>query len=276
MKVVVLSCVFFIATAASVHAVEATQFALQDNPFNDRLARLMSEDETIDSPDVAKEEREDKEKPKESKSSNNAADSSSKEAEKPEPKKHMVVPGESLSNIADAHQTTWLRLFAKNEAIVNPDVITPGMEIIIPEPNEELPDRIVPAAAPVAPANPQAATLTGYTAPQPQVAPASSYAHTAGNTYAAGYCTWYAKNRRPDLPNMMGNAINWVSSAAARGYATGSAPRVGAIGQQGNHVVYVEAVNADGTVSISEMNYGGGLFVVHHRTVPASSFTYIY
>jgi LysM repeat protein len=57
--------------------------------------------------------------------------------------------------------------------------------------------------------------------------------------------------------------------------STGTAPRVGAIGQQGMHVVYVERINADGTVTISEMNYQG-LFAISSRTVPASTFSYIY
>jgi surface antigen len=80
---------------------------------------------------------------------------------------------------------------------------------------------------------------------------------------------------RPDLPNNLGNANTWVSRAAAQGLATGSAPRVGAVGQQGMHVVYVEAVNGDGTVTISEMNHAG-LYVRTVRTVPASTFMYIY
>ncbi len=97
-----------------------------------------------------------------------------------------------------------------------------------------------------------------------------------GNTYVWGQCTWYAKNKRPDLPNSLGNGGQWVANAAALGFATGSTPRVGAIGEQPGHVVYVEAVHSNGTVTISEMNYNGGVGVVHKRTVPAGTFTYIY
>lgn len=101
-------------------------------------------------------------------------------------------------------------------------------------------------------------------------------ASNAGNTYACGQCTWYAKSKRPDLPNRLGNGGQWVASAAALGFATGSTPRAGAIGEQPGHVVYVESVNKNGTVNISEMNYNGGVGVVNHRTVPASTFKYIY
>lgn len=96
------------------------------------------------------------------------------------------------------------------------------------------------------------------------------------NTYAWGQCTWYAKNKRPDLPNALGNGGQWVARAAALGYATGSTPRAGAIGEEPGHVVYVESVNGDGSVNISEMNYNGGVGVVHTRTTSASEFRYIY
>lgn len=99
---------------------------------------------------------------------------------------------------------------------------------------------------------------------------------SAGNGYVWGQCTWYVKNKRPDLPNNLGNGGSWVANAAAYGYATGSIPRAGAVGEQPGHVVHVDSVNADGTVNISEMNYAGGVGVVHTRTVAASTFTYIY
>jgi surface antigen len=102
----------------------------------------------------------------------------------------------------------------------------------------------------------------------------------ASNSYAWGQCTWYAKNKRPDLPNNLGNANTWYSTAAAEGYSVGSTPYAGAIGTTTEgaygHVVYVESVNTDGTVNISEMNYAGGVGVVHYRTVAASEFSYIY
>ena len=104
---------------------------------------------------------------------------------------------------------------------------------------------------------------------------AGSQASSTGNRYSPGYCTWYVKNMRPDLPNNLGNANTWVSRAAAQGITTGSTPKAGAVGQRGMHVVYVESVNADSTVTISEMNHKG-LYVRTVRTLPANYFTYIY
>lgn len=96
------------------------------------------------------------------------------------------------------------------------------------------------------------------------------------NTYTRGQCTWYVASRR-QVPNNWGNAYTWLFRARAAGYATGSVPRAGAIGwEHGNHVVYVEGVNADGTVNISEMNWGGRPGVVHYRTTSPGQFLYIY
>lgn len=125
-------------------------------------------------------------------------------------------------------------------------------------------------AAPSLPAPQQAPAQ-----PAPAPAPAKPAADTS-NTYVKGQCTWYVKNKRPDLPNRLGNGGQWVKNAAARGFATGKTPKVGAVAEQPGHVAYVEAVNSNGTVKISEMNYNGGVGVVHERTVAASKFTYIY
>lgn len=190
------------------------------------------------------------------------------------PVQHTVAEGESLTIIAEKHASTWMRLFSKNTQVANPDILHVGEIITIPLASEQLPERPLPAipppvfAMPAAPAAPSQNNQNYTPAYQPQ-------GNSAGNTYYAGYCTWYAKNRRPDLPNNLGNANEWVYRAQAQGIATGSTPRVGAIGQQGMHVVYVESVNGDGTVTISEMNYQG-LYVTSSRTVPAGSFTYIY
>lgn len=97
-----------------------------------------------------------------------------------------------------------------------------------------------------------------------------------GNSYVWGQCTWYVASKR-SVPNNWGNAISWYYNAQRSGFATGSAPRAGAIGwERSNHVVYVESVNDNGTVNISEMNWGGRPGVVHYRTEPASRFLYIY
>lgn len=192
--------------------------------------------------------------------------------------KYMVAENDSLSSIAERHSTTWVRLFNKNTSIANPDVLAIGSEVVIPTTTETLAERplpeplVLPAQAPVA--SPPVTKKPAIAASRAK-AVTQTMGSSAGNTYAPGYCTWYVKNKRPSLPNNLGNADTWVSRAAAQGMATGSTPSVGAVGQRGMHVVYVESVNADGTVNISEMNHAG-LYVITHRTLPASYFKYIY
>lgn len=191
--------------------------------------------------------------------------------------KHAVRSGESLSTIAKKYDTTWRRLYDKNIKVKDPNLIAAGQVIVIPRANEKLKSRKLPAAAVVSLAQAtNARPQTSAASPQASPAPRSvSRGSSAGNSYYAGYCTWYAKSRRPDMPNNLGNADTWAVRAAAQGFATGSTPRAGAIGQQGMHVVYVERVNRNGTVTVSEMNYQG-FGVVSSRTVPASTFRYIY
>lgn len=205
----------------------------------------------------------------------------------PEAKKAPVTieikSGDTLSSIADAHSTTYVRIFNANDFISNPDLVNAGDKVRIPTADEQLPDRYAEFsaahAAPVVAVAPQAVTSAPAqaTAPRAVTTPTRPItASSAGNTYYAGYCTWYAKDRRPDLPNMLGNGGQWVANAAARGFATGSTPRVGAIAEMPGHVAYVEAVNGDGTITLSEMNGPAGFGVVGTRTAPASQFQYIY
>lgn len=98
---------------------------------------------------------------------------------------------------------------------------------------------------------------------------------SAKNLYAPGNCTYFAKSMRPDLPNNLGNANTWVARASEQGYATGAEPRVGAIGQKSNHVVYVTGVNSDGTFNLAEWNYHN-LYERTDRTVSASGWKFIY
>lgn len=192
----------------------------------------------------------------------------------PQPVVHIVQPGESLEKIASRHQTSWQRLYAKNTAVADPDMIVTGSTLTIPLVDEQLADRPLPVEPAPAPVTQESTVSTAPARRAPAQATAPRGA-SSGNTYSYGYCTWYVKNKRPDLPNNLGNADTWVSRAAAQGIPTGSTPRVGAVGQRGMHVVYVERVNADGTIFISEMNREGWN-VVSTRIVPASYFSYIY
>lgn len=187
------------------------------------------------------------------------------EPPKPQPVIYSVVDGDNLSKIGTAYNVEWQRLWAKNTQLTNPDLIHVGDLITIPEPSEQL-TREIPAQVQLP------AKTPGVVAAAP--------VYDGSNTYDYGYCTWYVKNRRgASIPNNLGNANTWYSRAAGAGMAVGSEPRPGAVGTttRGSlgHVVYVESVNADGSVNISEMNYQGW-GVQSSRTTSASEFVYIY
>ena len=251
-KVAVFSCAFAALSTSSAAALSVNDFALTDDPF-----RLTGQRSTIAPPTEEKE-------PKTSSEDNQPT----KGEAKPEPVQHVVGNGETLTAIGEKYNAPWKRLFDKNTTISDPNLLNIGDVITVPTESEQLAERPLPESQPIFTTS-QVGVSTAVTNP------VTNRGSSAGNTYTPGYCTWYAKNRRPDLPNRLGNAASWVSSAAAQGIPTGSAPQVGAIGQQGNHVVYVETVNGDGTVTVSEMNYSG-LFVISSRTVAAGNFRYIY
>lgn len=76
-----------------------------------------------------------------------------------------------------------------------------------------------------------------------------------------------------------GDAKQWPSSARQDGIPTGSTPKAGAAavlyGGPYGHIMYVEAVNGDGTINVSDYNLGGdGKYHRYNRS--AAGLTYIY
>lgn len=120
-------------------------------------------------------------------------------------------------------------------------------------------------------------TATVQSAPVQTVAPTTTIRQSGGpNGYGAGWCTWYVKERRPDIGGYWGNAgYNWLTAAQNAGFSTGYTPQAGAIGVMAGHVVYVESVSGN-MVNISEMGWNYQAWNKNYRTVPASSFVYIY
>ena len=152
-----------------------------------------------------------------------------------------------------------------------------------------------PAAAASTASTSTASSSTSTPAAQTQT---SSYTYTTGGGFPAvdpsfraslnggyfGQCTYYVFNRMAQVGtpighSMMGNAAEWPSYARSYGYSVSNSPSAGSaiVFQQGlagadptyGHVAFVEAVNADGSVYISEMNVRG-LNVISYRTISAS------
>lgn len=95
----------------------------------------------------------------------------------------------------------------------------------------------------------------------------------AGSThiFVKGHCTWYVARRFH--VTWGGDAKYWLKNAAEAGYRTGQVPQVGSVvvtsdGGKHGHVALVEKIDqANGTMTISEMNYIG-LGVVSTRVLP--------
>ncbi|MFW3612553.1 amidase domain-containing protein [Staphylococcus caprae] len=101
--------------------------------------------------------------------------------------------------------------------------------------------------------------------------------------YPQGQCTWYVYNRMQQydasLDGNLGDAHNWNNRAESEGYSVTHSPKnhtavvfeagqLGADTQYG-HVAFVEKVNDDGSIVISESNVKG-LGVISYRTIDAA------
>ncbi len=134
--------------------------------------------------------------------------------------------------------------------------INPGDFLIIPGG--------VVAVPPVAPKPPKTKS-TKPTAPDNSindVTSVSSGYDDINHLFPRGYCTYYVATQMKIT--FGGNAKNWLANAKASGYVTGNepAPRSAVVmtGPKGalrryGHVAYVNSVNGDDTITISEMNY---------------------
>jgi LysM repeat protein len=77
------------------------------------------------------------------------------------------------------------------------------------------------------------------------------------NKFPVGWCTFYVATKRN--VTWTGDAGYWYQNASAQGYPVGPTPKVGSImvtwESWAGHVAYVESVNADGSWTVTEMNW---------------------
>jgi len=180
---------------------------------------------------------------------------------------YTVQTGDTLQSIATKYGADASRITVYND-LDNSGSVSAGIKLIIP-------DGVLPTTE-----------RPGYVAPRATTSYTTSYtfqAGSVGNRYAFGNCTWYAYERRVALGNPVGsfwgNAGTWNIAAAQSGYLVDHNPSAGAVYQipaygdgwtgGAGHVGVVESVNADGSVYVSEMNYGGNFDRVTYRTISA-------
>jgi len=101
-----------------------------------------------------------------------------------------------------------------------------------------------------------------------------------------GYAGYKVYERYGVTIGSWGDAKYWGVSASSRGYRVDDQPEAGSVGYQTSgtwgHVVWIEAVNSDGSVNLSEYNNryssvsGSPADFGYRVNVPASSFRYIH
>lgn len=179
---------------------------------------------------------------------------------------HAVKPGDTADSVASKYRADRNQVIAFNDAEVSG--LVPGTLIVVPD-----------GLSPVASSRYVSSYASGFAF--------GSSATYGGNGYDYGWCTWHAANRRiqigKPIPTNLGNAITWLGGARAAGLGTGSKPQDGAVLYQTNiggmgHVAFVEHVNDDGTVLVSDMNYPIWGKVTYRTISPAeaASYRYIY
>lgn len=174
---------------------------------------------------------------------------------------YTIKEGDTAKTIANRYEANAARIIAFNDAEI--DGLKAGQRIIIP--NGEKP------APPPQSYFSIASNSSGFSF--------GSQPLYGGNGYSYGYCTWYAANRRASIgkpiPRNLGNAVTWASLASSAGLSVDGKPKAGDVLWHKNtyiagglgHVGFVEKVNDDGSINVSDMNFPiwGG---VTYRTVP--------
>lgn len=113
-----------------------------------------------------------------------------------------------------------------------------------------------------------------------------------GSGYAFGQCTWYAFQRRSEIGRPLahsyfGDGGSWWITAQNLGMEVNHTPKAGAVasfpgGVAGafhpwGHVAFVEKVNEDGSIEVSEMHGGNTVDgIIRYRHIPKEAIPYTY
>ncbi len=182
---------------------------------------------------------------------------------------YVVKAGETAESIASKYGGSAAEIIALNDLEVSG--VSEGMRILIKNgslPEKERPEYVAPVI------RTYTYTYLGDTSTRVGL--------TCNRSLGAGQCTTWGWIKRPDLAFLRANANRWDDMARAAGLLVDKNPAAGAIFQTDSgwygHVGYVESVNADGSINVSERNYSG-CYGVLFSTIPASEvgkFNYIH
>ena len=194
---------------------------------------------------------------------------------------YTIKSGDTIEKIVKTYGSTAEQIIAANN--LDPANLSEGAKIILPGgtlPNSLRPEYVAPRRT-VTVAT-YSYTYLGSTSNRQNIQVLGKM-YGLGGPYVAGQCTQWAWYKRQDLPSNLGNARTWATNASRAGFTVNRTPSAGAIFQTPNgtygHVGYVEAVNEDGSIVVTEMNYQNIPYRVIRATIPASavsSFYYIH
>jgi surface antigen len=190
---------------------------------------------------------------------------------------YTVKGGDTIESIVSKYGSSAEEIIALNDLEVSG--ITEGMKLIVKDgalPETERPEYVAPVRRSYN--NSYTYTYLGNSSERQNITVIGYY------RIGRGQCVDWAGYMRPDLGALkLGNANAWARNAAAHGYLVDRNPTAGSIFQTGagwyGHVGYVEAVNADGSLTVTEMNYGYTPYRAIRATIPASAvgnFNYIH
>ncbi|MBQ2643558.1 LysM peptidoglycan-binding domain-containing protein [Candidatus Saccharibacteria bacterium] len=183
---------------------------------------------------------------------------------------YTVKSGDTVESIAEKYGSNAAEIVALNDLEVSG--VSEGMKIIVKGgslPETERPEYVAPTVRYYA-----TYTYLGNTSTRENL--------VCNRSLGAGQCTTWAWLKRPDLTFIQANANRWDDIARNSGRLVDHSPSAGAIFQTDSgwygHVGYVESVNGDGSINVSERNYSG-CYGVLYSTIPASAvgnFNYIH
>lgn len=185
---------------------------------------------------------------------------------------YLVKSGDTIESIVSRYGSSAEEIIALNDLEVSG--IVEGTRILIKDgalPVTERPEYVAPTR--------RYNTYASYT----YLGDTANRSNASCNrSLGAGQCTTWAWLKRPDLGIIKANANRWDDVARANGILVNRSPSAGAIFQTDSgwygHVGYVESVNSDGSINVSERNYAG-CYGVMFSTIPASEvgkFNYIH
>lgn len=191
---------------------------------------------------------------------------------------YLVKSGDTIESIVSKYGSSAEEIIALNDLEVSG--VVEGTRILIKDgalPETERPEYVAPVRRSTY-NNSYTYTYLGNSSERQNIQVVGYY------RIGRGQCVDWASYMRPDLGGLMlGNANAWARNAAAHGYLVNRTPSAGAIFQTSSgwygHVGYVESVNADGSLTVTEMNYGYTPYRVIRATIPAGSvgnFNYIH